>query len=141
MAVGATGLQLIAQGGLGHQDKDQDGNDDRHHNAAVDLGAGEDLVQPQLGRLHTVERSLIDIGRLGVLHMVLEVGKQAAIVKQPGYQVGGDPVGHDTGQHLIDVEEGLDQAGDTTPDGASQASAHKSDHPHQGSRHHAGGDR
>lgn len=63
--------------------------------------------------------------------MILEALKQAALVEQPGHQVGGDPVGHDAGQHLVDVEEGLHQSGDTAPQGAGQHAAQEGNEPHQ----------
>ena len=88
----------------------------------------------------SVEAGLVDVGGLGVLHVVLEVFKQAAVVEQPGHQVGGDPVGHDAGQHLVDVEEGLHQAGDAPPQGPGQGAPREGDDPHQGGGHHGGGD-
>lgn len=119
VAVGAAGLELVAQGGLVHKDIDQNCDTDGNQDAAIDLRVGEQFVQTQLGGLHTIETGLVDIGSLGVLHVILEALKQAALVEQPGHQVGGDPVGHDAGQHLVDVEEGLHQSGDTAPQGAA----------------------
>ena len=136
VAVGAAGLQLIAQGGLVHQDVHGDGDDDGNENAAVDLGAGEDGVQPQLGGGHAVEGGLIDVAGLGALGEVLE----AADVEHPGHQVGGDPVGHDARQHLVDVQQGLYQAGDRAPQSAGQAPGQEGQHPDDAHGHGLGGD-
>ena len=135
VTVGAAGLQLIAQGGLVHQDVHGDGDDDGNENAAVDLGAGEDGVQPQLGGGHAVEGGLIDIAGLGALDHILEI----ADVEHPGHQVGGDPVGHDARQHLVDVQQGLHQAGDRAPQSAGQAPGQEGQHPDNAHGHSAGG--
>ena len=140
MAVGAAGLELVAQGGLVHKDIDQNCDTDGNQDAAIDLRVGEQFIQTQLGGLHTIETGLVDIGSLGVLHVILEALKQAALVEQPGHQVGGDPVGHDAGQHLINVEEGLHQSGDTAPQGAGQHAAQEGNEPHQGSWNRFSGD-
>ena len=136
MTVGAAGLQLIAQGGLVHQDVHGDGDDDGNENAAVDLRAGEDGVQPQLGGGHAVEGGLIDIAGLGALDHILEI----ADVEHPGHQVGGDPVGHDARQHLVDVQQGLHQAGNRAPQSAGQAPGQEGQHPDNAHGHRAGGD-
>ena len=135
MAVGAAGLQLIAQGGLVHQNVDQNGDDDGHDDPAVHLRAGEQLVQTEFGGLHAVVAGFVDIAALGVLHQVAVI----AAVEHPGHQVGGDPVGHNTGQHFVDVQEGLDDTGNAAPQGARQHAAQKGDDPHQRSGHHFGG--
>ena len=68
MAVGAAGLQFVAQRSLGHEDVHGDGQQNGHQNTGVDLRAGEQLIQPQLGGGHAVEAGLIDVAGLGVLH-------------------------------------------------------------------------
>ena len=136
MAVGAAGLELIAQGGLAHDNVHEDGNENGDEDAHVHLGVGEDVVQPHLGGGYTVVGGLVDVAGLGILHHVFEV----AHVKHPGDQVGRQPVGHDAGQDLVDVQEGLEQAGDGPPHGAGQAAAQEGDDPHQGRRDRLSGD-
>ena len=131
MAVGAAGLELIAQSGLVDQNIHGNGNDDGNEDAAVDLGAGEQLVQPQLRSRHAVEGSLINIPGLGIFHHVFEI----AHVKGPGHDVRRQPVGHDAGQNLVDIQKGLQHAGDGAPQRAGQAAAQESDHPDETSRH------
>ena len=125
MAVGAAGLQLVAQRGLGHEDVHGDGQQNGHQNTGVDLRAGEQLIQPQLGGSHAVEAGLIDVAGLGVLHGVLEV----ADVEHPRHKVGGHPVGHDAGQHLIDVETRLGQTRQSAPQSTCQTAAQKGQDP------------
>ena len=108
VAVGAAGLELIAQRGFGHEDVHAHGNENRDKDAPVDLGAGEELVHPQLGGLHAVAvhigpgpvhqgpaiGSLVDVAALRVFHRVL---KYLGGIEEPGHQVGGNPVCHNTG--------------------------------------------
>ena len=135
MAVAAAGLELVAEGGLLHDDIHHDRQQDRQQNAGVDLRAGEQLVQPQLRRCHAVKRCLVDIAGLGVLHHVLEV----ADVEHPCHQIGGDPVGHNARQHLVDVQQSLQQAGDRAPQSAGQHTAQQSQDPDDTRRHGSGG--
>src|SRR5699024_6011594 len=59
VAVAAAGLELIAQGRLVHQDVHEHGDEGGDEDAAVDLGVGEEDVEPHLGRLHAVEGGLV----------------------------------------------------------------------------------
>ena len=136
MAVGAAGFQLIAEGGLFHDDVNHDGQQNGHQDTAVHLRVGEQVVKTHLGGGHVVVGGLVDIAGLGVFHHVLEV----ADVEHPRHQVGGDPVGHDAGQHLIDVQQCLQQAGDRAPQRACQHAAQEGQQPDQRGRHGLRGD-
>ena len=114
MAVSAACLQLVAKGGLIHNDIDDHGDQDRHKDAAVDLRIGEDLVKAHLGGRHAVEGGLVDIAGLSALGDIFQIAQ----IKNPCDQVRGDPVGHNARQHLVDVEEGLEHAGDRAPERA-----------------------
>ena len=127
MTIGAAGFQLIAQGGFGHQNINKNGNPNGDQNAAIDLRIGEQLVQSHFGGLDTVKAGFVDIAALGVLNHVAIV----AAVKNPGYQIGGNPVGHDACQNLVDVQERLDQTGNGAPECACQNTAGKGDDPDQ----------
>ena len=135
MAVGTAGFQLVSQRGFVHDDVHEDCNHDGNDDPHVDLGVGEQVIQPHFGGFHPIERSLVNIARLGVFHHVFEV----ADVKHPRDQVGGQPVGHDTGKHFVDVQESLEQTGDGPPNSASQAAAHEGDDPNEASRDRLGG--
>ena len=130
MTVGAAGLQLVAEGGFFHNDIDHNGQQDRHKDTAVDLRIGEQVVQAHLGGSHTVIGGLIDVTGLGVFHHVLEV----ADIEHPRHQIGGDPVGHDAGQYLVDVQQRLQQAGDGAPQRAGQHAAQKGQQPDNAGR-------
>ena len=136
MAVGAAGLQLIAEHRLLHDNVHHDGQNDGHQNTGIDLGAGEQLIQSQLGCGHTVEGGLVDVTGLCAFCYVLE----AADIKHPGDKIGCDPVGHDAGQHLVDIQQRLQQSGDRTPQGASQHTAQKGQQPDDAHGHGLGGD-
>ena len=136
VAVAAAGHQLVAHGGLGHEHIHQDGDDNRDAEAPVHLGAGEQDVQPRSGGLHPVKGGLVDVVGLAVL---LQVAPDAA-VKDPGHQVGGDPVGHDAGQHLVDVEQSLHQPGEGAPQRPRQNARQEGQQPHDRGGHHGCGD-
>ena len=135
MAVAAAGLELVAQGGLVYEDVHEHGDDDGNDDAAVDLAAGEELVKAHLGGGHAVEAGLVDVVGLGVLDDVFEV----ADLEGPGDGVGGYPVRHDGGQDLVNIEVGLDEAGDAAPDGAGGRAAEEGEQPDDGGRHHVAG--
>ena len=140
MSVGTAGLELIAQGGLGHEDVNPDGNQNGNEDAGIDLGTGENFIQTQLGGLYAAAvhigpgpihhgpaiGGLIDIAALGILHRVLE---HFIRVKEPGHQIGCNPVCHNTGQHFVDVEQGLYKAGDAAPQRPGQHAAQKGQQP------------
>ena len=94
------------------------------------------MIQSHLGRCHTVEGGLINVSRLGILHHVFEI----ADVEHPGNQVGCQPVGHDTSQHLIDIEKRLQEPRDRSPNRTGQTAAHKGNDPNQPRRDHLGRD-
>ena len=104
-----------------HQNSDDDGD----HDAAVDLGAGKELVQSQFEGLHTVIGGFVNIAGFAELGCIAE----RTAVKEPGHQIRCDPVGHDAGQHLIDVEICFEQAGNGAPQRAGQNPAQKGQNP------------
>ena len=124
-AVGTTGLELVAEGGARQNDKDDDRQNDGHDDAAVDLGIRKEHIQAHFGGGDIVEGGFIDVAALGVLHHVLEIGD----VKDPCHKVGCDPVGHDAGQHLVDVEQRLEHARNGTPQRARQHAAEEGQEP------------
>ena len=115
--VQADGLQLIAEGGLVQDDPDEDG----HRSCEEDGDGGavglEHLVQAEvrnegLGQLG----ALSEVQSAGVAHIVHGAG--AVLVDELVDQIEADPVEHDGGDDLVDVEVGLEEAGDRAPDAA-----------------------
>ena len=135
MTVCAASLQLITQGGLVQQDINQNCKYDGDQDAAVDLGAGEDLIQAELRCFYAVKGGLIDISALSVLHHILK----GAHIERPGNDIGRQPVGHNAGQNFVDVQKCLQHTGNCAPQSAGQHTAHKSNDPNQPGGHHAGG--
>ena len=134
MTVGAAGLELVAEGRLAHEHIDADGKDDGDENTAVDLRVREDLVKAHLRRGDAVVGRLIDVAGLGGLGDVLE----AADVKKPRDKVRRDPVRHDAGEHLVDVEQCLEHAGDRAPERARERAAEEGEQPDERGGHRLG---
>ena len=146
VAVRAAGLELIAQGGPVHEDVDADRRENGDEDAGVDLGAGKQLIEAQLGGGHALSRHIlsvheavsgfIDVTGLGVLYYIFKIG----CVEEPGDHIGRDPVGHDAGQHLIDIQQGLDESGNRAPERPRETAADKGQQPDQEAGHGPGGD-
>ena len=134
MAVGAAGLELIAEGRLGHHHVNGDGKEDGEDNAAVDLRAREKLVKAHLRGGDTVVGRLIDVAGLGGLGHIFEI----ADIEEPRDEVCRDPVRHDAGEHLVDVEQRLKKAGDRAPDRTRERAAEKGEQPDERGGHRLG---
>ena len=80
-------------------------------------------------------RGLIDIGGLGSLGQVPE----GTAIEGPGYQVSRDPVGHNAGQNLVDIQKRLQKAGDAAPQGAGKDAAQERQDPNDPGRNHISG--
>ena len=134
MTVGAAGLELVAEGRLAHHHINADGKDDGDEDTAVDLRVREELVKAHLRRGNAVVGRLVNVAGLGGLGNILE----AADVEKPCDKVRRDPVRHDAGQHLVDVEQRLEQTGDRTPKGTGKRTAEESEQPDERGGHRLG---
>ena len=136
VAVGSAGFQLIAQGGFVHDNVHEHSDQNSDQDAHVDLGIGKDFIQTHFRRRHTVECRFVDVAGFGVFCDILEV----ADIEEPGHEIGGQPVGHDAGQNLVDIQEGFQQSWDSPPNGPGSTAAQKCDKPNQCRRHRFRGD-
>ena len=125
MAVRAAGAQLIAERRFRDHNVHKDREQNRNDNAAVHLRAGEELVEPELGGGDIVVGRFVDVAGLGVLHHVLEI----ADIKKPRDNVRRDPVGHNAGDDLVDVQQRLEHAGDRAPERARRHAAEERQQP------------
>ena len=137
MAVGAAGLELVAQGGLVHEHIYADGDDDGDDDAAVDLRAGQQLIQAHLGGSHAVFGGNHDVAGLAGLRGALQLGIG---LKEHIHQVASDPVGHNAGEHFVYAPGSLQQAGDGAPDGTQRCACQESQNPNQPGGDYGGGD-
>ena len=134
MTVGAAGLELVAEGRLAHHHINADGKDDGDEDTAVDLRVREELIKAHLRRGNAVVGRLVDVAGLGGLGNILE----AADVEKPCDKVRRDPVRHDAGQHLVDVEQRLEQTGDRAPERTGKRTAEESEQPDERGGHRLG---
>ena len=134
MTVGAAGFELIAERRLGHHHVNGDCKDDGDEDAAVDLGVREELVKAHLRGGNAIVGRLVNVAGLGGLGDVLEV----ADIEEPRDEVCRDPVRHDAGEHLVDVEQGLEKAGDRAPDRARERAAEEGEQPDERGGHRLG---
>lgn len=134
MTVGAAGFELIAERRLGHHHVNGDCKDDGDEDAAVDLGVRKELVKAHLRGGNAVVGRLVDVAGLGGLGDVLKV----ADIKEPCDEVRRDPVRHDAGEHLVDVEQGLEKAGDRAPDRTRERAAEEGEQPDERGGHRLG---
>ena len=134
VTVGAAGLELVAEGRLAHHHINADGKDDGDEDTAVDLRVREELVEAHLRRGNAVVGRLVNVAGLGGLGNVLE----AADVEKPCDKVRRDPVRHDAGQHLVDIEQRLEQTGDRAPERTGKRTAEESEQPDERGGHRLG---
>ena len=100
-------------------------------NTAVGRRVLDKLVKAHRRRGDAVVGRLIDVAGVGGLGDVVE----AADVKKRRDKVRRDPVRHDAGEHLVDVEQGLEKAGDRAPERTGQRTAEESEQPDERGGH------
>ena len=136
MTIGAAGLQLISQGRLIDEDIHANGDHNGDQEAPVCLGSREQLVHKQLGVGHSVEGGLVNVAAFGVFHHVFEI----AHIEGPGDNIGCQPVGHNAGQNLVDVQKCLQRTGNRAPQSTCQNAAQKGQNPDEPGRNGRAGD-
>ena len=134
MAVGAAGLELVAEGGLVDEDVHDYREEDRDKDTGVYLRAGEELVEAELRRGDAVIGRLIDIAGLRALDHVLEI----ADIEEPCDEVCRDPVCHDAGENLVYIKECFEQTRDCAPERTGEHAAEESDEPDEERAHSLG---
>ena len=129
VSVVAAGLQLIAKGGLLQDDPDDQGDDNGQEETNIHVAVLEQLIQAQPGQ----NGAGVGVGQGGG---PVRGGGAPVGVQHPGHvgnqeihQVHADPVEHDGSQHLVDVEEGFEEAREKSPNGAAHSSGQETHIP------------
>ena len=128
--VQANGLELVAEGGLVQHHPDQHGHRCRQEDGNGGAVGLEQLVQAEvrdqgLGKIGV----LTQVQSTGVAHVVHGAG--AVLVDELIHQIQADPVEHNGGNDLVDVEVGLEETGDRAPQAAQQGCYQQADEPGQ----------
>ena len=126
----AAGFQLIAESRLLQDDPDEDGKKNRDNDGNVDpAGIAEQRGKRPLGQ----DRPWVGSAQRGG---TVRVGRAPAgsqhighIRQQQVHQIHTDPVEHDGGDDLIDVEIRLEQARENAPDGTAHSARQQADVP------------
>ncbi len=102
----------IADGGAPEQEVDQDRQNDGVDDARMQQRAGDQPRQPDL---HGQSRALGNVGAGGNLFRI-----EHGTAQEEVHQLQRDHVQHDRRKNLIDLEPGLEHAGNAAPDRACQ---------------------
>ena len=131
MPVGAAGSQFISEGGFGHHNIHYNCYYACYPETPVSLRTREQNIHSHLRRnnSHILERNYIS--NLASFSCIFEniVG-----IKPPGDQIGRYPVGHDTCDYFVDIQERFKYARNSAPQSSQNNSGQESCQPRYDNR-------